>query len=112
MPLFEYKCGKCGHLFEKIEKHSASQTKKCPKCGGKAPRQFAAPAIQFKGSGWYVTDYGGKQSSPAATGENSGEGAASKSGDNKDAKSGEKSAEKSSDSKSSAEKSSSKKEKK
>ncbi|MGA8221135.1 MAG: FmdB family zinc ribbon protein [Candidatus Acidiferrales bacterium] len=108
MPLFEYKCEKCGHLFEKIEKHSASQTKKCPKCGGKAPRQFAAPAIQFKGSGWYVTDYGGKQSSAAPSGESSGDGAAAKSTE----KSGEKSGEKSAESKAPAEKSSSKKEKK
>ncbi len=61
MPLYEYKCGKCGHRFEKIESVSASTTKKCPKCGARAERQLAAPAIQFKGSGWYVTDYGGKQ---------------------------------------------------
>ncbi len=60
MPLYEYKCVKCGHRFEKIESVSASETKKCPKCGGKAERQIAAPAIQFKGSGWYVTDYAGK----------------------------------------------------
>lgn len=107
MPLFEYKCEKCGHLFEKIEKHSASQTKKCPKCGGKAPRQFAAPAIQFKGSGWYVTDYGGKQSA-APSGESSGDGATAKPAE----KSGEKSGEKSTESKAPAEKTSSKKEKK
>jgi len=112
LPLFEYKCQKCGHLFEKIEKHSASQTKKCPKCGAKAPRQFAAPAIQFKGSGWYVTDYGGKQTSAPGSGEASGESAASKSGDNKAGKPGEKSAEKSPESKAPAEKGSSKKEKK
>jgi putative FmdB family regulatory protein len=108
LPLFEYKCAKCGHLFEKIEKHSASQTKKCPNCGGKAPRQFAAPAIQFKGSGWYVTDYGGKKSSAAPSGESSGDGAAAKPGD----KSGEKPAEKSAESKAPAEKGTSKKEKK
>jgi putative FmdB family regulatory protein len=108
LPLFEYKCGKCGHLFEKIEKHSASKTKKCPKCGGKAPRQFAAPAIQFKGSGWYVTDYGGKKTSEAPAAESSGDGAASKSGE----KSTEKTSEKSQESKAPAEKGSSKKEKK
>ena len=65
MPLYEYKCGKCGHRFEKIETVSASETKKCPKCGAKAERQLAAPAIQFKGSGWYVTDYAGKSPSAA-----------------------------------------------
>jgi putative FmdB family regulatory protein len=112
LPLFEYKCEKCGHLFEKIEKHSASQIKKCPKCGGKAPRQFAAPAIQFKGSGWYVTDYGGKQSSAAQTGENSGDGAAAKAGDKPGDKSAEKSGSKSAESKAPAEKGTSKKEKK
>ena len=63
LPLYEYKCDKCGHRFEKIEKHSASEIKKCPKCGANAPRQISAAGIQFKGSGWYVTDYAGKGSS-------------------------------------------------
>lgn len=108
MPLFEYKCDKCGHVFEKIEKHSASQTKKCPKCGARAPRQFAAPAIQFKGSGWYVTDYGGKGSgSPGAK-----EASKEASGDGAAPKSGEKPAEKSAETKPAAEKSTSKKDKK
>ena len=62
MPLYEYKCVKCGHRFEKIESVSASAKKKCPECGGRADRMLAAPAIQFKGSGWYVTDYAGKNS--------------------------------------------------
>ncbi len=80
MPLYEYKCAKCGHVFEKIESLSASTTKKCPKCGGKAERQLTAPAIQFKGSGWYVTDYAGKNSSASGdkgekSGEKSGDGA-------------------------------------
>lgn len=60
MPLYEYKCVKCGHRFEKIEGVSASARKKCPECGATAQRMFAAPAIQFKGSGWYATDYAGK----------------------------------------------------
>jgi putative FmdB family regulatory protein len=76
LPLYEYKCEKCGHRFEKIESHTASLTKKCPKCGAKAERQLAAPAIQFKGSGWYVTDYAGKSAPPAA--ETAGDGAAAK----------------------------------
>ncbi len=75
MPLYEYECVKCGHRFEKIESVSASATKKCPKCGGKAERQLAAPAIQFKGSGWYVTDYAPKSSGSAAA-EGGGDGAA------------------------------------
>jgi len=63
VPLYEYECNKCHHRFELIEKFSAPETHKCPKCGGKGERQAAAPAIQFKGSGWYVTDYAGKNSS-------------------------------------------------
>jgi len=77
VPLYEYKCAKCGNRFEKIEHVSAPTTQKCPKCGGKAERQLAAPAIQFKGSGWYVTDYAGKGSASAAK----SEGAEAKSGD-------------------------------
>ena len=61
MPLYEYECVKCGHRFEKIESLSASPVKKCPKCGAKAERQLSASAIQFKGTGWYVTDYAGKK---------------------------------------------------
>jgi putative FmdB family regulatory protein len=57
LPLYEYLCQKCGHRFEKIENHTASDRKKCPKCGATAERMLAPPAIQFKGSGWYVTDY-------------------------------------------------------
>jgi putative FmdB family regulatory protein len=83
LPLYEYKCEKCGNLFEKIEPNTASETKKCPKCGGKAPRQFAAPAIQFKGTGWYVTDYAGKNS--ASKSGDSGESKSSGSGDGESA---------------------------
>ena len=113
MPLYEYKCEKCGHRFEKIEKHSASEIKKCPKCGANAPRQISAAGIQFKGSGWYVTDYGGKGSSPSTS---EGDGAASKSDKSeksgKPEKSESKSSETKSSEKSSSEKSSSKKDKK
>ena len=62
MPLYEYKCVKCGHRFEKIERVSASEIKKCPQCGARAERVLNRPAIQFKGTGWYVTDYAGKNS--------------------------------------------------
>ena len=64
MPLYEYKCVKCGRLTEKIESVSGPHLKKCPHCGGKVESVVSAPAIQFKGSGWYVTDYAGKK--PAA----------------------------------------------
>jgi putative FmdB family regulatory protein len=113
LPLYEYKCDKCGHRFEKIEKHSASEIKKCPKCGANAPRQVSAAGIQFKGSGWYVTDYAGKGSSSSA---NEGDGASSKSEKSekseKSGKSESKSSESKSSEKSSSEKSTSKKDKK
>jgi putative FmdB family regulatory protein len=60
LPLYEYRCRRNGHRFEKIERHTASRKKKCPECGGTAERLVSSPAIQFKGSGWYVTDYAGK----------------------------------------------------
>jgi putative FmdB family regulatory protein len=85
LPLYEYKCEKCGHTFEKIESLSASTTKKCPKCGGKAGRQIAAPAIQFKGSGWYVTDYAGKGTSTSSS-EGSGDAAPAKPAEKSDSK--------------------------
>jgi len=62
LPLYEYKCLKCGKKTEKIESVSGPFLKKCPHCGGKLERVQSAPAIQFKGSGWYVTDYAGKSS--------------------------------------------------
>ena len=63
MPLYEYKCLKCGRNTEKIENVSGPHLKKCPHCGGKVESVITAPSIQFKGAGWYVTDYGGKKSS-------------------------------------------------
>src|SRR5262245_41498347 len=62
VPLYEYQCAKCGKRTEKIENVSGPHLKKCPHCGGKVERLLTAPAIQFKGSGWYVTDYAGKSS--------------------------------------------------
>ena len=62
LPLYEYQCLKCGKKTEKIESVSGPHLKKCPHCGGKVERLQSAPAIQFKGSGWYVTDYAGKKS--------------------------------------------------
>jgi putative FmdB family regulatory protein len=60
VPLYEYECQKCGRRTEKIENVSGPHLKKCPHCGGKVEALISAPAIQFKGSGWYVTDYAGK----------------------------------------------------
>ena len=63
MPLYEYQCTKCKRRTEKIENVAGPHLKKCPHCGGKVEAMVSAPAIQFKGSGWYVTDYAGKKSS-------------------------------------------------
>ena len=69
MPLYEYECTKCGHRFERIVKFSDPPITKCPKCKGKVEQMVSAPAIQFKGSGWYVTDYAKSGSSrPASDG--------------------------------------------
>lgn len=62
MPLYEYQCTKCKHTFEKIQKFSDRPVKKCPKCGAKVEQLMSAPAIQFKGTGWYVNDYAKKGS--------------------------------------------------
>jgi putative FmdB family regulatory protein len=63
VPLYEYECTKCHKKTEKIENVSGPHLKKCPHCGGKVEPVLSAPAIQFKGAGWYVTDYAGKKSS-------------------------------------------------
>jgi putative FmdB family regulatory protein len=57
MPLYEYQCEPCGHRFEVIQKFSDAPIEVCPKCGGAVAKLLSSPAIQFKGSGWYVTDY-------------------------------------------------------
>ena len=62
MPLYVYRCLKCKRHIEKIEKLSGPYLKKCPHCGGKVESVITAPSIQFKGTGWYVTDYGRKTS--------------------------------------------------
>ncbi len=58
MPLYEYQCQQCSVRFERIEKASALKDGRCPECGGDAHRLIGSPALQFKGSGWYVNDYG------------------------------------------------------
>jgi putative FmdB family regulatory protein len=67
MPLYEYQCKKCHHRFEKIQKFSDKPMKKCPDCGGPVEQLLSAPAVQFKGSGWYVTDYAKKGSTTASS---------------------------------------------
>jgi putative FmdB family regulatory protein len=63
VPLYEYQCKKCKHRFERIQKFSDPPVKKCPECGGPVEQLLSAPAVQFKGSGWYVTDYAKKGAS-------------------------------------------------
>jgi putative FmdB family regulatory protein len=70
MPLYEYQCQNCDTHFERIEKVSSPTDGVCPSCGGAARRLLGAPALQFKGSGWYVTDYGkGNGGAPASQAE-------------------------------------------
>ena len=67
MPNYEYLCKKCGHRFEQIRKFSDKHLTKCPECGGVLEQVISAPAVQFKGSGWYVTDYPKKGAGSAAS---------------------------------------------
>jgi putative FmdB family regulatory protein len=67
MPNYEYLCKDCGHRFEQIRKFSDKQLRKCPKCGGVIEQVISAPAVQFKGSGWYVTDYAKKGAASAGS---------------------------------------------
>jgi putative FmdB family regulatory protein len=67
MPNYEYLCKDCGHRFEQIRKFSDKQLRKCPECGGVIEQVISAPAVQFKGSGWYVTDYAKKGSSSGSS---------------------------------------------
>ena len=73
LPLYDYKCTKCGHRFEKIQLFSDPEIKKCPVCGGKVEKMLTAPAVHFKGSGFYGTDYkkssgGGESKSSSSEG--------------------------------------------
>jgi putative FmdB family regulatory protein len=82
MPLYEYECDGCGRRFEVIQKMSDPVVEICPTCGGRVHKLQSAPAFQFKGSGWYVTDYAKKDQTAAAKNE----------GDSKAADKGEKAA--------------------
>src|SRR3982074_1392152 len=79
MPLYEYKCDACGHRFEKIQKFSDPLEDTCPKCGGVGRKLVSSPAIQFKGSGFYITDYAKKDHVAAAKADKEGSGKSEKS---------------------------------
>lgn len=86
MPLYEYECFLCRHRFERIQPVSAEPSRECPECGGAVRRLLGTPALQFKGSGWYVTDYGsGRSQGTTETG--NGNGSTASSGGEKSAQS-------------------------
>jgi putative FmdB family regulatory protein len=72
VPIYEYQCKKCGHKFEKIQLFSDPPIKKCPECGGAVEKLISRSAVQFKGTGWYVTDYAKKSDGGGSAGSASG----------------------------------------
>ena len=66
LPLYAYRCTQCGHKFETIQNFRAEPELVCPKCQGLLERPLTAPGLHFKGAGWYVNDYAGKNAAPAA----------------------------------------------
>jgi putative FmdB family regulatory protein len=85
MPLYEYECESCANRFERIQKYSDPPVEICPSCGGTVKKLLSSPAIQFKGSGWYITDYARKSSSSdAATKSKPGSGDTSTGGTSSD----------------------------
>ena len=85
MPLYEYQCDACGHRFEVIQKFSDAPVETCPSCGGAVKKLLSSPAIQFKGSGWYITDYAraGKSEGKGSPGKTGSTGSSSESGGEK-----------------------------
>jgi putative FmdB family regulatory protein len=69
LPLYEYRCTQCGNRYEKIQSFSAELDTVCPKCGGKVERPLTAPALQFKGAGWYINDYAPKPAGGSSSSE-------------------------------------------
>jgi putative FmdB family regulatory protein len=64
MPLYEYQCTKCREVCEVLQKAADKPIEKCPLCGGPMVKRISSPAIQFKGNGWYITDYARKSALP------------------------------------------------
>ena len=83
MPLYEYECDDCGRRFELIRKFSDAPVTNCTTCNGSVRKLFSSPAIQFKGTGWYVTDYARKPSADQAASANSADDSKEKSSSDK-----------------------------
>jgi putative FmdB family regulatory protein len=79
MPLYEYECTSCAHRFERIQKFSDPLVDVCPTCGGAVRKLLSSPAIQFKGSGWYINDYARKGGGDSSTSSSTTEGGEKKS---------------------------------
>ncbi len=71
MPLYEYKCSKCGAVFEILQKVGEPPLKKCIQCQGEVEKVLSPPALQFKGNGWYVTDYAAREKQVPNSGDKS-----------------------------------------
>jgi putative FmdB family regulatory protein len=83
LPLYAYRCTQCGHRFEKIQNFSAEPESVCPQCGGVLERPLTAPALQFKGAGWYINDYAPKAASGSGTTSSESAGSESKAAESK-----------------------------
>jgi putative FmdB family regulatory protein len=80
MPLYEYLCESCGRKVEALESFSGKRLSVCDRCGGRLKRLISAPAVQFKGSGWYVSDYGRSSAARGSSEEGKSEGEKPKDG--------------------------------
>jgi len=72
MPIYEYECLQCGKRTEVLQRMGEGPIAACPACGGEVKKLISSPAFQFKGSGWYVTDYGGKKGGGGSEGKSEG----------------------------------------
>jgi len=86
LPRYDYRCGQCGHSFELRQSFNSEPVADCPECSSVATRQFHAPPVFFKGSGWYVNDYGKGRNNGAAADTDNKEATESESKDNASSK--------------------------
>ena len=88
MPIYEYRCQECGKTSELLQRMSDPPMAACPLCGGPVKKLISSPAVQFKGSGWYVTDYGSKKKDSGESGGSKSHGGKSSEGGSGSAGSG------------------------